>query len=99
MDSTELFTSWQPAGPAPIVAPNRDFRYYAAIAPVLLTIQTDARRAGRDVAAGRRRRWPAWSEIKRRLERVVGWNARDIELADAHDVCYRHLLDVFEGAD
>ena len=99
MDSTELFTSWQPGGPVPIVAPRRDFRYFAAIAPALLAIRADARRANRDVAAGRRRKWPAWSAIKRRLERVVGWNARDPELADAYDVCYRHLLDIFEGAD
>ena len=80
------------------------FAEYAAIEPGLLQLEERARIVGRQLQSGAIRRcdgWRAWESIKRALDRFVGWHAADEQLSptEARDVCYRHLLDVFEGAD
>jgi hypothetical protein len=45
--------------------------------------------------------WHDWEGIKRQLQQLVGWNARNPELgsSEAFDVAYRYLLGIWEGAE
>ena len=42
--------------------------------------------------------WTAWEGYKRRMSRLVGWDARRPELASPalYDMAYRHLYDLYE---
>jgi hypothetical protein len=64
------------------------------IEPALRDLEDQVRAS----AAAGRTAWRVWEQHKRRLRRLVGWNARHPRLAGAYDVCYRYLLNIFEGA-
>lgn len=61
--------------------------------PMLLELELQAQAAAKN--------WPAWTEIKKRLVRLVGWDAAADDPAmrsrEAFEAAYDHLLAIFES--
>lgn len=78
--------------PTPAVETPRTFADLVRLEPRLRLLRNDA-------AGLQRGDWHGWEQLKRELQRLVGWDAKRPELATsaAYELAIDALLDAWEG--